>query len=86
MALPETDICIVGSGASGGVLARELSLQGLSVVVLEVGPWLDRSRIPTDSAQWELRTQQYFYADDSAEQQDADGRCQRNACDEQPPL
>lgn len=68
MALPETDICIVGSGASGGVLARELSLQGLSVVVLEVGPWLDRSRIPTDSAQWELRTQQYFYADDSTEQ------------------
>ena len=34
------DFVIVGSGASGGVLARELSTNGFSVVVLEQGPWL----------------------------------------------
>ena len=34
------DFLIIGSGASGGVLVRELSQNGFSVVVLEQGPWL----------------------------------------------
>jgi choline dehydrogenase-like flavoprotein len=33
------DFVIVGSGAAGGVLAKELSTKGFSVVVLEQGPW-----------------------------------------------
>ena len=33
------DFVIVGCGAAGGVLARELSRNGFSVVVLEQGPW-----------------------------------------------
>jgi choline dehydrogenase-like flavoprotein len=56
----EVDVCIVGSGAGGGVLARELSLQGLDVLVLEVGGRLDRSRIPTPQADWELHPKQFF--------------------------
>ena len=36
----EVDFVIVGSGAAGGVLARELSMAGFSVVVLEQGPYL----------------------------------------------
>ncbi len=32
------DFAIVGSGASGGVLARELATAGFSVVVFEQGP------------------------------------------------
>jgi choline dehydrogenase-like flavoprotein len=35
------DACIVGSGAAGAVLAKELAEGGLSVVVLEAGDWLD---------------------------------------------
>ncbi|NQX69607.1 GMC family oxidoreductase [Paenibacillus alba] len=35
------DILIVGAGAAGGVLAKELSEAGLSIVVLEAGPWRD---------------------------------------------
>ena len=34
------DFVIVGSGAAGGVIARELSTAGFSVVVMEQGPRL----------------------------------------------
>lgn len=36
----KVDFVVVGSGAAGGVMARELSRNGFSVVVLEQGPWL----------------------------------------------
>jgi len=35
----DVDFVIVGSGAAGGVLAKELSTAGFDVVVLEQGPW-----------------------------------------------
>lgn len=38
------DVCIVGSGAGGAVLAKELAEKNLSVVVLEAGPWLDTQK------------------------------------------
>jgi len=36
----EVDFVIVGSGAAGGVMAKELSTNGFHVVVLEQGPYL----------------------------------------------
>ena len=33
------DFVIIGSGAAGGVLAKELSTNGFNVVVLEQGPY-----------------------------------------------
>ncbi len=36
----EVDFAIVGSGAAGGVMAKELATQGFSVVVFEQGPYL----------------------------------------------
>ncbi|MDQ3672165.1 MAG: GMC family oxidoreductase [Actinomycetota bacterium] len=35
------DACIVGCGAGGSVLAKELAEGGMSVVVLEAGDWID---------------------------------------------
>lgn len=45
------DVCIVGAGAAGGVLAYELSKVGLRVVVIEAGPFWDPE---TDFASDEL--------------------------------
>lgn len=42
------DACIVGSGAGGAPLAYELSKAGLKVIVLEKGPWHDRSDFDHD--------------------------------------
>lgn len=40
----EVDVVIVGAGAAGGVLAKELSEAGMSVVVLDAGPMRDPQR------------------------------------------
>ena len=45
------DVCIVGAGAAGGVLAQRLAKAGLSVVVIEAGPFWDPA---TDFASDEL--------------------------------
>ncbi|MEI3607189.1 GMC family oxidoreductase [Pseudogracilibacillus sp. SE30717A] len=37
----DADVCIVGAGAAGGILAYELSKAGLKVVVIEAGPFWD---------------------------------------------
>jgi choline dehydrogenase-like flavoprotein len=44
----EVDFVIVGSGAAGGVLAKELSSNGFRVVVLEQGPYLTPSDFSHD--------------------------------------
>lgn len=50
----EVDVCIVGAGAAGSVLAYELSKAGLSVVVIEAGPFWNPQ---TDFASDELAMQ-----------------------------
>ncbi|HUI74531.1 MAG TPA: GMC family oxidoreductase [Candidatus Acidoferrum sp.] len=44
----EVDFVIVGSGAAGGILAKELSSSGLRVVVLEQGPYLTPDQFTHD--------------------------------------
>lgn len=48
------DFAIVGSGASGGVLARELSQSGFDVVVLEQGPRLSPADFKHDELDYWL--------------------------------
>ncbi|MBL8232929.1 MAG: GMC family oxidoreductase [Bryobacterales bacterium] len=53
MSLPKVNAVIVGAGAGGGVVARELAEAGLSVVLLERGRWVS----PTDCRKDDLRNQ-----------------------------
>jgi choline dehydrogenase-like flavoprotein len=46
--LDRVDFVIVGSGAAGGVLAKELSAAGFDVVVLEQGPWQQPAQFTHD--------------------------------------
>ena len=39
------DFLVIGAGASGGVMAKELSTAGFNVVVLEQGPYLHERRL-----------------------------------------
>src|ERR1700741_4772098 len=47
----EVDFVIVGSGAAGGILAKELSTNGFRVVVLEQGPYLKEPDFSHDELQ-----------------------------------
>lgn len=35
----EVDVCIVGAGAAGGLIAHDLARAGLGVTVIEAGPF-----------------------------------------------
>ncbi|UVE50228.1 GMC family oxidoreductase [Haloferax larsenii] len=40
---PRADVCIVGAGVAGGLVAAQLATAGFDVVVLDAGPRFDRS-------------------------------------------
>ncbi len=56
----DADVCIVGAGAAGGVMAYELAKAGLKVVVIEAGPFWNPQ---TDFASDELSMQQLGWQD-----------------------
>ena len=46
MSLKHVNAVVVGGGAGGGIVAKELAEAGLSVVLLERGKWYHRLRRP----------------------------------------
>jgi choline dehydrogenase-like flavoprotein len=38
------DVCVIGTGAAGGVVAMQLAQRGASVVALEAGKWVDPAK------------------------------------------
>ncbi|MFC5467264.1 GMC family oxidoreductase [Cohnella suwonensis] len=55
MKKPDYDVIIVGAGAAGGILGRELSDSGLSVCVLERGPMLATKEVSMDELRFPIR-------------------------------
>jgi choline dehydrogenase-like flavoprotein len=53
--LKEYDVCIIGSGAAGGVMAKELSEGGAQVVLLEGGKRVDPSEFLSHKWPYELQ-------------------------------
>ena len=50
----ETDVLIIGAGASGAVAANYLAAQGLDVLCLEQGDWTDASRFVGRRPEYEI--------------------------------
>ena len=50
------DFVVVGSGAAGGIVAKELATRGLSVVVLEQGPRLEPQQFEHDEFKYFFRS------------------------------
>ncbi len=44
----EFDVCVIGTGAGGGVMIQELTRAGFEVVALERGPQLEASQFMSD--------------------------------------
>ena len=59
---PETaDVVIIGAGASGAATAWALSGDGLKIVCLEQGDWVDQSSSPSLDNGWEIALQTVFH-------------------------
>lgn len=52
---PDTDILIIGAGASGAAAAWRLANAGFRVVCIEQGGWLKPASYPGSSTDWEAR-------------------------------
>ncbi|NJO12817.1 MAG: GMC family oxidoreductase [Gammaproteobacteria bacterium] len=53
----ETDVLVIGAGASGAALTWRLARAGVRVMCLEQGDWVAPEEIPTTRADWEVARQ-----------------------------
>ena len=78
----EVDFLIIGAGAAGGVVSKELSTAGFSVVVLEQGPYLREKDFEHDEIKYtmlsamtnNLERQPHTYRSSEAEKAKAPGQ------------
>ena len=54
----EYDVCIVGSGAGGGMAAHRLAMGGARVVLLEAGGWWDNTTANSAMLKWPYQSSQ----------------------------
>lgn len=54
------DVLVIGSGAGGAAVATRLAQQGVRVLCLEQGDWVDPDMLPKAHADWEVRGRRYW--------------------------
>ena len=69
---PTADVLVIGSGAAGAALSLRLSERGATVICLEQGDWVDRSRLPKAHLDWEVRGRRYWAANPNIRRWPAD--------------
>src|SRR5437660_3232894 len=69
---PAADVLVIGSGAAGAAIAKRLADRGAKVVCLEPGDWLDRSRLPKQQLDWEVRGRRFWAANPNVRRWKAD--------------
>jgi choline dehydrogenase-like flavoprotein len=79
----EIDFVIIGAGAAGGILAKELSTAGFRVVVLEQGPYLKESEFDHDELKY---TRQHAITNDTARQPNTFRKTEKEKAKLQPAL
>ncbi|NQW18649.1 MAG: FAD-binding protein [Chloroflexi bacterium] len=48
----ETDVIVIGSGASGAAVTWSLDRAGFQVICIEQGPWVDPAMFPVGQDDW----------------------------------
>jgi choline dehydrogenase-like flavoprotein len=69
---PAADVLVIGSGPAGAAISKSLSDRGAKVICLEQGDWLDRSRLPKQHADWEVRGRRFWAANPNVRRWPAD--------------
>ena len=54
MANERTDVLVIGSGAAGAAVAKQLADLGAKVICLEQGDWVDSANYPSVRTDWEI--------------------------------
>jgi choline dehydrogenase-like flavoprotein len=70
--MDRADVVIIGAGAAGAAAAWRLATQGVSVVCLEQGDWLDQSNAPSLTQAWERALQTRFHPNPNIRRAPAD--------------
>ena len=57
------DVVVIGAGPSGAITTHHLASQGLNVVCLEQGDWVNPTDYPANRPEWELLIQKQWSHD-----------------------
>ena len=75
------DVLIVGGGTSGGVAAKHFAENGLSVLCLEQGNWVNAGDLPGDKPEYELIGGKQWHPDPNQRQRSEDYPCENSDSD-----